>query len=252
MSMHALVRSAALVVLVATASDPLSSQAGSGPSRSLEQQLMEDLDTNPIDADLQREMKAKPEAKRPVPPEGEKAREELKRRLSRELGDAAVSEDENPMLDIAQKMQQVQGLVGKAETGQPTQQLQAGILTRLDELLKAARSQKQQCKGGQSSSKGAAPRQASAQSQPKPDSKGKPNEPKTTKAQPGGKPGVYRPDMAEMNDVLKRVWGELPEREREQMLELPVEEFLPKYELLIESYFKRLAEEQGKEQQPPQ
>jgi len=250
MSMNVLIRSVALLVLVATASGLLSSQAASGPSRSLEQQLMEDLDTNPIDADLQRETKAKPEAKRPAPPEGEKAREEIKRRLSRELGDAAVSEDENPMLDIAQQMQQVQGLVGKAETGQQTQQLQTGILTRLDELLKAARNQKQQCKGGQSSSKGTAPRQASAQSQPKDPSKdkpNKPNEPKTAKAQPGGKPAVYRPDMAEMNEVLKRVWGELPEREREQMLELPVEEFLPKYELLIESYFKRLAEEQGSE-----
>jgi len=30
------------------------------------------------------------------------------------------------------------------------------------------------------------------------------------------------------------------------MLQLPIEEFLPKYELLIEEYFRRLAEEQGK------
>lgn len=142
-------------------------------------------------------------------------------------------------------MQQVQGLVGKAETGEKTQQLQAGIVARLDELLKAAR-QKQQCKGGQSSSKEAAPRQSSAQPPPKTPGQGKPKSPKTAKAQPG-KPGGYRPNMAEMNEVLKRVWGELPEREREQMLELPVEEFLPKYELLIESYFKRLAEEQGRE-----
>jgi TolA-binding protein len=237
---------AAVPLLVALATDPQAGQAGSGPSRSLEQQLLEDLDSDPIDADLQREMRtSKPETKRSAAPEGEKAGEELKLRLNRELGDAAVSEDENPMLDLAQQMQQVQGLVGKAETGEKTQQLQAGIVARLDELLKAAR-QKQQCKGGQSSSKEAAPRQSSAQPPPKTPGQGKPKSPKTAKAQPG-KPGGYRPNMAEMNEVLKRVWGELPEREREQMLELPVEEFLPKYELLIESYFKRLAEEQGRE-----
>ena len=43
--------------------------------------------------------------------------------------------------------------------------------------------------------------------------------------------------------MLGELWGELPETEREQMLELPVEElFLPKYQELIEEYFKRLAE----------
>jgi hypothetical protein len=46
--------------------------------------------------------------------------------------------------------------------------------------------------------------------------------------------------------MLRRVWGDLPERERDEMLQLqPPEEFLPKYELLIEAYFRRLAE--GKE-----
>lgn len=57
--------------------------------------------------------------------------------------------------------------------------------------------------------------------------------------------------MEEMRDVLhKDVWGMLPERQRQQMLELPVEEFLPKYELLIEDYFRRLAEEPGQKPAP--
>jgi hypothetical protein len=61
---------------------------------------------------------------------------------------------------------------------------------------------------------------------------------------PGG-PTSQRPDMARMRTLLQDLWGELPGRQRERMLQLPVEEFLPQYELLIEQYFKRLAEERG-------
>ena len=49
--------------------------------------------------------------------------------------------------------------------------------------------------------------------------------------------------MTRMRKVMEELWGELPPRQRQQMLQLPVEEFLPKYELLIEEYFRRLAEE---------
>jgi hypothetical protein len=45
---------------------------------------------------------------------------------------------------------------------------------------------------------------------------------------------------------MKRLWGGLPERARQQMLQTPVEEFPPKYEEQIEQYFRRLAEEKGK------
>ena len=53
-----------------------------------------------------------------------------------------------------------------------------------------------------------------------------------------------KPDMADMRDVLKGVWGLLPERQREQMLQSYEEQFLPKYEQMIADYFRSLAEEQ--------
>jgi hypothetical protein len=53
-----------------------------------------------------------------------------------------------------------------------------------------------------------------------------------------------RPDMAEMKNLMKDIWGQLPEHDREQMLQYAPEQFLPKYELLIEKYYKRLAEQQ--------
>jgi hypothetical protein len=39
------------------------------------------------------------------------------------------------------------------------------------------------------------------------------------------------------------LWGHLPERQREQMLQSFSDEFLPKYELEIEQYYRRLSED---------
>lgn len=68
---------------------------------------------------------------------------------------------------------------------------------------------------------------------------------------PSTEPGAPASRIAEMTAVLKNVWGELPEHERQQMLELPVEEFLPKYQLQIESYYKRLSHEHGSANDAP-
>ena len=48
--------------------------------------------------------------------------------------------------------------------------------------------------------------------------------------------------------MVKALWGHLPERSREQMLQSFSDEFLPKYELEIEQYYRRLSEEQGENQ----
>jgi hypothetical protein len=50
--------------------------------------------------------------------------------------------------------------------------------------------------------------------------------------------------MAQMQELLKDVWGHLPDRLKEQMLQSPVDEFLPKYEFEIEEYFKALVKQQ--------
>lgn len=254
-----LMPSVVLLALILSPDNPSQTQAAPGPSRSLEQQLLEDLDTNSLDPEFQRDLRkpdetaptAKPPAE-PKPAKPSKPDQELQPQLSRELGAAAVSEEDDSLLDIVYQMQQAKSLIEQAQAGQETQRVQAGILTSLDELLKAARSQKQQCQAGQCNKKGDAPRQTPNQTSPKPSSKPT-GEKKTSttatkdiQAKPG-KSGAHRPDMVEMSEVLKNVWGELPQHEREQMLELPMEEFLPKYELLIESYFKRLADEQGRQ-----
>jgi hypothetical protein len=55
-------------------------------------------------------------------------------------------------------------------------------------------------------------------------------------------------DKGEVNEMVKALWGNLPERDRQQMLQSFSDEFLPKYELEIEQYYRRLSEEQGENQ----
>jgi hypothetical protein len=49
-------------------------------------------------------------------------------------------------------------------------------------------------------------------------------------------------DRAAIGVLVKDLWGNLPERQREELLQPLSEEFLPKYEAEIEEYFRVLAE----------
>jgi hypothetical protein len=54
-----------------------------------------------------------------------------------------------------------------------------------------------------------------------------------------------KPTAEELRAMIKQFWGELPDAARQQMLQSAVEEFPPKYQTLIEDYYRRLAEEKG-------
>jgi hypothetical protein len=43
--------------------------------------------------------------------------------------------------------------------------------------------------------------------------------------------------------VGRGIWGHLPDKVREQIDTLAIEEFLPSFEAMIEAYYRRLAEE---------
>ena len=80
-----------------------------------------------------------------------------------------------------------------------------------------------------------------------------PTESRAENGRPGTEPGKAterkspgrKADMERTRARMMRLWGELPPHVREQMLQSPVEDFPPKYELMIEEYFRRLAEERG-------
>ena len=77
--------------------------------------------------------------------------------------------------------------------------------------------------------------------QPRPPADNRPAKESTERL---GKAEAHAANADEIRGLMKDVWGQLPAREREQMLQSPPEQFLPKYELLLEKYYKRLADEQ--------
>ena len=228
-------------------------RADSKKTQSLDADLLKSLNADPLD-EFDRELFAPDEdkVKRPALPGREQGPpgkdEDWKRQLLRELGAASTSEDDNPLLDVARQMRQVEGLIAETESGPQTQGLQHQIVASLDELIKQARSCCKKCSPSQCSPKVAARQQVrQPKAKPKP-GRGKPSQKPVTDpiTQPGqaGSGGIT---LDEMKELIKSVWGELPETEREQMLEWAGDEFLPKYQLLIELYFRRLAEQRRSE-----
>jgi hypothetical protein len=146
-------------------------------------------------------------------------------------------------------MQHATSLLGR-ETGLPdigsVQQAgdaQQQVVAQLDKLIAEL---SKQCQGGQC--------QASDQ----------PPKPGHRSQRKGGKPGsavgrgqtaardstdrldganAQPVDKGDFEAMVKDLWGHLPERSREQMIQSFSEEFLPKYELEIEQYYRRLSEE---------
>jgi hypothetical protein len=156
-----------------------------------------------------------------------------------------------PLARVRQGMQNAQAILAQpgAETHAGTIKLagsvQQEVVSELDKLI-AELSKQCQCQGGQCNK----PPQPNPNGKPKPGSKpgnaaanGKaPARDSTdrldrTSAQPVSK--------GDVNEVVKELWGHLPERSRAQMLQSFSDEFLPKYELEIEQYYRRLGEEQS-------
>ncbi len=167
--------------------------------------------------------------------EGLDPAEPLQQEAGEDLGAA-----ENPLLRLAEQMRSVESWLRSARIGPPTQRIQQEIIADLDQLIAQ---QQKQCQGG-----GKKP------GSPKP---GQPSDgasaPKPTPAQAGAQaaadstdemqPGdAAKAEQATPQEILKKVWGHLPARLRDQMLQNPAERFLPKYEREIEDYFERLIE----------
>ena len=143
-------------------------------------------------------------------------------------------------------MGKAKSLLGQAESGPATQQLQRQIVAQLDTLIREA--QKRSGAGSpQSSARNVAspPPGVKPKAQPGPDT-GKPETQPAQAANPKARPGEVRgPGAPGLANAINRLWGNLPYRQRQQVSQVPgSEEFLPKYEPLLEEYYKRLTEQQ--------
>jgi hypothetical protein len=182
---------------------------------------------------------------RTEPSEAEKTDDRLGERLIRK---AVAGSDEDVMAGIIRAMNEAaRKLEIDFNTGQETQELQRRALVELDRAIKAAAAQRR-------------PRRQSGQStspdkRRMPTRQGDASKPETTAAdgQEGRTPsdsaatgqteaqeGPARGDLRE----LRRAWGHLPMREREEIIQGIGENYLEKYREWIERYYQALQEEE--------
>jgi len=171
----------------------------------------------------------------------------------------SASSTDGQIARVIAKMRDVQSRMTRTDTGRETQQVQKQILADLDSLIQAARRQQQrQRQQQQNSQQQPQPNpQQSPQQQPsdqqKPSDQQQPSE--STQPSPDGKrtdgqeqatqtsqAKAVASQAAQRKVILQQVWGHLPERLRERVLNMKDDKYLPKYEDLIRKYFEALAE----------
>lgn len=167
------------------------------------------------------------------------------------FGEDLGQKPEQRLARVKESMGEATRLIGRLDSTGKTVKVQKQIVDDLDALIKEMEKQCQ-CQSSSQSKSQSSSRQQSQRSQPKPSQgdpkQGKPSQSQASKAaqQSSMRLGAADAEAVERrnaDDLMKEVWGHLPERVREQMLQSSSDEFLEKYREEIELYFKRLAEE---------
>jgi len=196
--------------------------------RPLDQQLLDDLDRELL--------QGLPGGKRPVepavPPAG-KTDFPPRPGTDAAAGEAAAIDVQNPLANVAQRMRSVESRIARHDTSAATQDEQNRIVSDLDALLAAA---KQGRSGGNKQGSSGSARAGAGTG----DTAAGPPRDSTSRIERGNPEPV---ETADVKDVLRRFWGHLPQKVRDDMQASLSEQFLPKYERVIEEYYKRLAEE---------
>ena len=202
---------AALAFQFTLADDAPKAQPKSTP-KSLDAQLLDGLD-----ADLLKDL---PGAARPTkePQPGQPAE---------------TSAATNPLAIVSERMREVQRRIAGRDTSETTQTVQKQIEADLAALIEQA---KQQCAACKNPGSGHGQQAGNTGGNPTP----APPRDSTNRVEQGTKEAV---ETADVKDVLRRFWGHLPDKIRDQMQSSLSEEFLPKYERVIEDYYRRLAED---------
>jgi hypothetical protein len=216
--------------------------------KSLDEQLLDDLNSDVAPSPVKKPAADKPES--PKPSAKKPAASGLDEKLLDEIEgeDIELGPTPNPLTRIGREMRKVETLIDKRDTSAATQARQQQIVRDLSLLLEQT---KKQCQGGQCNAQPKSSQSSSNNSKTAAGNKPSEGEPSnkpardsTDRLAKAGKTEVTTPE--EMETLVKRVWGHLPDKVRDQMQNVGVENFLPKYEKLIEEYYKRLAEEESR------
>jgi len=180
--------------------------------------------------------------------------DELARKIKemREKTAADYKEAANALEEAVQQMDDVSKRLAEAhDPSLPTQRIQEDIIRKLDQMIAAAKQQQQQQSSSSSSSSSSSNSDSQAQQQAQQSSgssSGSSSQPNGNQAHQGGvSPGSVSKigDTQKPLEELKREWGQLPPRLRDELSEGLGERFSPVYRQLTEAYYRRLAEEAG-------
>lgn len=234
------------------------------PAMSLDDELLKGLGDDPLDGLDKPPAKPKPAAKPAEKSDmkpAKRPKSELDDELLKDLDDVPgmkakgapdEAEEKDPLARLNRRMHEVEERLRATKSDESTQQLQHKIVSELEALIEQLAQQQQQSSSSSSSKKPQKQQKSERDRVSQPQSRPaqqqqqqQANNPKPARdsSERQGKPTSERPDPGKMQDLIKDVWGELPPRLRQQMLQSSMERFVPKYELQIEEYFKTLAEE---------
>ncbi|MHC4971043.1 MAG: tetratricopeptide repeat protein [Planctomycetota bacterium] len=149
------------------------------------------------------------------------------RKAMEQIRNELVQEWESPLYELAGRMNHVARKIEGGETGKPTQEKQQEIVSIIDELIRRAKEQE----GNSDQDGGGGPPRGNDQpSSPANRSQAPPGSSRTgdLRPKPKRKPGDQ--------------WGEMRDKERDDVLQALKEKFPDRYRELLEQYHKALAE----------
>lgn len=177
------------------------------------------------------------------PPKAQTPDDELGRRLIRRALD--IPEDDLMAAIIRLMSEAAQRLEVEFDAGEPTQALQQRVMDQLEDAIKEAAARRRKSTPDDPGSRGDKRQRPPSAKQPQP--KGKDQGADATPdpaAQPFG-PADDDPLRSASGGELKesrRGWGDLPQREREEIIQGVGENYLERYRVWIERYYRALQE----------
>jgi hypothetical protein len=211
---------------------------------SLDDQLLKELDDTLLDEpDPKAPTKDAEAVTKPATKDSPKLDEELLGDPNGE--DLGPASSRDPLLPIGRSMLTVKSRLAEQKLDGQTTQLQQQIVADLAALMQEC---KKQCQGGGSGKPGSKPGKGGSPSQggtspatqaPSDTARNSTDKLRNRETEQG--------DRGSLVNAMKESWGNLPEHARQHLGNVNTNVFLPKYELMLEKYFKRLSEQDSRE-----
>lgn len=142
---------------------------------------------------------------------------------------------------IGDSMRNVEGRIAAGNLGKETQQLQKMIVQDLGKLTKQLRQQSSDSLFSPGTGAASSPSSQAA------DDRQDTTKPATDSTSRIGQDTGAEAEVKEVELVIDQLWGHLPARLQTQLRGAAVDQFLPKYQRLLEQFYRRLAEEEGRD-----